>query len=131
MKKTVEFLRSASPYFLATSDGGQPRVRPCGAMMEYQGKLYFCTSSQKRAYQQIKANPKVEICAYNAQGAWVRICGEAVIDSDQGAKEAMLANNDSLKRLYSIDDGIFTVFYLKNATATFSSFATEPEVHTL
>ena len=131
MKKTVEFLNSVGTYFLATTEGDQPRVRPFGATVEYQGKLYFCTSNQKPVYRQMMANPKVEISGCNAQGAWIRICGEAVVDADRGAQEAMLAANEVLKGLYSIGDGIFTVFYLKNATATFTSFTTEPEVHTL
>ena len=35
---------------------------------------------------------------------------------------------ESLQNMYSADDGNTEVFYFKNATATFSSFAHEPEV---
>jgi uncharacterized pyridoxamine 5'-phosphate oxidase family protein len=40
----------------------------------------------------------------------------------------MESNQASLSNLYSIDDGIFEVLYLKNATATINSFSEEPKV---
>ena len=40
----------------------------------------------------------------------------------------MLDAYPSLQNMYSADDGNTEVFYFKNATATFSSFAHEPEV---
>ena len=40
----------------------------------------------------------------------------------------MLDAYPSLQNMYSADDGNTEVFYLKNATATFSSFTHEPEV---
>ena len=36
----------------------------------------------------------------------------------------------NLKNMYAADDGNTEVFYLKDATATFSSFTSEPEVVT-
>jgi len=39
-------------------------------------------------------------------------------------------NKAALSRMYSVDDGIFAVLYLKNATATISSFTSEPKVVT-
>jgi MoxR-like ATPase len=46
------------------------------------------------------------------------------------AKESMLDAYPSLKGMYSADDGNTEVFYFKNATATFSSFTSAPEVIT-
>ena len=40
----------------------------------------------------------------------------------------MLDAYPSLQNMYSADDGNTEVFYLKNATATFSSFTHEPEI---
>ena len=39
----------------------------------------------------------------------------------------MLEENPGLKSMYSADDGIVAVFYLKNATATICSFTQAPE----
>ena len=42
----------------------------------------------------------------------------------------MLDAYPALQQMYSADDGNTEVFYLKNATATFSSFTKEPEIVT-
>ena len=39
----------------------------------------------------------------------------------------MLDAYPDLKSMYAVDDGNTEVFYLKDATATFSSFTKEPE----
>ena len=44
------------------------------------------------------------------------------------ARQSMLDAYPSLQNMYSADDGNTEVFYLKNVTATFSSFTHEPEV---
>jgi len=40
----------------------------------------------------------------------------------------MLDKLPALKAMYSADDDNMQMFYMKGATATFSSFVTEPEV---
>lgn len=40
IRKVSEFLNSAKVYYLATVEGNQPCVRPYGAQMLYDGKLY-------------------------------------------------------------------------------------------
>ena len=75
-------------------------------------------------------NPNVEICAM-AHGKWIRIEAEVVNDTRREARQAMLdAYGEALTRMYSIDDGIFEVLYLKNATATIASFTEEPVIIT-
>ena len=49
-------------------------------------------------------------------------------DDRREARQSMLDAYPSLQNMYSADDGNTEVFYLKNATATFSSFTHEPEV---
>ena len=53
---------------------------------------------------------------------------ELVEDDRREARQSMLDAYTSLQNMYSADDGNTEVFYLKNATATFSSFTHEPEV---
>ena len=73
-------------------------------------------------------NPCVEICAMSG-GKWIRIEAETVRDSRREARQAMLeAYGEALTRMYSLDDGIFVVLYLKNAVATISSFTDDPVV---
>ena len=125
--KVYYFLNDAVTYYLATVDGTKPRVRPFGTILLYDGKLYIQTGKVKAVSKQIKANPFVEICAF-LNGAWLRIATELVEDDNHDAKVAMLEKLPSLKELYSADDDNMQMFYMKDATATFSSFVTEPEV---
>ena len=41
MKEVLNFLNKVGVYYLATEEGDQPRVRPLGFVMEWQGKLTF------------------------------------------------------------------------------------------
>ena len=63
MQEVKEFLRACDIFFIATDEGGQPRVRPFGALAEFEQKLYICTNNTKPCFAQMLANPKVEICA--------------------------------------------------------------------
>jgi len=128
MNEVLEFLTSNPTFYLATIDGDQPRVRPFGAVMKYEDKLYFGTNNTKPVSKQLLANPKVEISTTSPKGEWIRLTGKAVIDSRREAKAAMLEAVPMLKNMYSSDDDIFEVFYLTDAVAVFNSFSsTEPK----
>lgn len=129
IEKVYHFLNDAQTYYLATVDGTKPRVRPFGTILLYDGKLYIQTGKVKDVSRQISANPFVEICAF-MNGSWIRIAAELVDDDNHDAKVAMLEKMPSLKQMYSADDDNTQVLYLKNATATISSFTAEPEVIT-
>jgi len=129
MEKTAAFLKEAGTYYLATTDGDQPRVRPFGTVNIFDGKLYIQTGKSKDVSKQLHANPKAEICAFK-DGNWLRVACELVEDDRREARESMLNAYPQLRAMYSEDDGNTEVFYLKNATATFSSFTAAPEVET-
>lgn len=125
MQEVYEFLKAAGAYYLATTDGDQPRVRPFGTALIFENKLYIQTGKVKNVSKQMKKNPKVEICAFD-KGKWVRIEAVAVEDDRKEAREAMLDSYPNLKKNYAADDGNCQVLYLKDATATFYSFGGEP-----
>ena len=129
MEKVYEFLKGAGTYYLATVEGDQPRVRPFGTALIFEGKLYIQTGKVKPCSKQLAANPKAEICAF-AGGKWIRIAGELIDDDRFEAKKAMLDAYPNLRGSYSEDDGNTQVLYFQNATATISSFVGEPEVIT-
>ena len=129
MERVYEFLKNAGTYYLATVEGDQPRVRPFGTALIFEGKLYIQTGKVKPCSKQLAANPKAEICAF-AGGKWIRIAGELIDDDRFEAKKAMLDAYPNLRGSYSEDDGNTQVLYFKNATATMSSFVGEPEVIT-
>lgn len=128
MQEVYEFLKKAGTYYLATTEDGQPRVRPFGTVNLYKDRLYIQTGKVKAVSRQLHANPKLEICAM-AGGEWIRVEASAVEDDDREARVSMLEAYPSLKAMYSPDDGNTEVWFLRNATATIYSFAADPKVY--
>lgn len=127
MQEVYEFLKACGTYYLATVEGDQPRVRPFGTIDIFEDKLYIQTGKVKDVSKEMQANPKVEICAFDGQ-KWIRIAGEVVRDDRVEPKKHMLDSYPNLQALYRADDDNTEVLYLKNATATISSFTEEPKV---
>ena len=125
MDEVCEFLKKAETYFLATVEGDQPRVRPFGTANIYDGKLYIQTGKSKDIYKQIVANPKVELCAWQGMD-WMRVAATLVCDDSIEAQKSMLADYPQLEGMYQPGDGNNQVLYLKDATASFYSFGSEP-----
>ncbi len=119
-------LEEAGTYYLATVEGDQPRVRPFGTVLLYEGRLYIQTGKVKPVSKQLAANPKAEICACKGP-EWLRVSGELVNDDRREVKAAMLDKMPALKAMYSADDGNMQMLYFQNASATFSSFTQAPE----
>ena len=127
MKRVYDFLKKAEVYYLATVEGDQPRVRPFGTVNEFEGKLYIQTGKIKPTSRQLAANPKAEICAFK-DGAWIRIACELIEDDRFEAKKSMLDAYPNLRHMYDENDGNTQVFYMKNVTASISSFGGAPVV---
>ncbi|MBQ7433791.1 MAG: pyridoxamine 5'-phosphate oxidase family protein [Lachnospiraceae bacterium] len=127
MKKALQFLQACGTFYLATVEKDQPRVRPFGAVCEFEDKLYIITNNQKNVFAQMRENPKVEISGMT-EGKWIRLTAEAVVDPRREAKAAMLDANPSLRSMYSEDDGVVEVLYLQNAAVTICSFTEEPVI---
>lgn len=127
MDEILKFLAEAKTFYIATVDGDKPKVRPFGAVMEFEGKLYMCTNNTKAVYKQMVANPNIEVSAM-AGDKWVRLAGKAVIDPRREAKARFLEVSPGLTRLYpSADDPIFAVFYIEEGEATIYSFGEGPK----
>jgi len=126
MEKVYQFIKNADVYYLATVEGDQPRVRPFGTILMYDGKLYIQTGKVKNVSKQIEANGKAELCAFNGQ-EWIRVAGTLVEDDRVEARQAMLDAYPSLQAMYKADDGNTVVYYFKDAIATISAFSHAPE----
>ena len=127
MQEVYEFLKACGTYYLETVEGDQPRVRHFGTIDIFEDKLYIQTGKVKDVSKEMQANPKVEICAFDGQ-KWIRVAGEVVRDDRVEPKKHMLDSYPNLQALYRADDDNTEVLYLKNATATISSFTEEPKV---
>ena len=129
LERIYKFLEEAGTYYLATVEGDQPRVRAFGTVLLYEGKLYIQTGKIKAVSRQIKANPKVEICAFK-DGSWIRLSGILEEDDRREVKKAMLDKMPTLRAMYSEDDGNTEMLYFKSGEATFSSFVAPSETVT-
>ena len=127
MDEVVQFLKECGTYYLATTDGDQPRVRPFGTAHVFEGKLYIQTGKVKDVSKQLTANPKVEVCAFK-DGEWIRVAGTLAEDDRVEARQSMLDAYPSLQSMYAADDGNTQVFCFESGTATISSFTHAPEV---
>lgn len=127
MQRVYDFLKEAGTYYIATTEGDQPRIRPFGTVDIYNGKLGIQTGKKKAFFKQIEKNPKVEICAMRG-GEWIRVAGELYADDSIEACEHMLKNYEELRSLYTPGDGNCVVLYFKSGSAIISSFTAAPVV---
>lgn len=118
VKKVYDFLEKAGTFYLATVEGDQPRVRPYGAMLYFEDKIYIMAFGKTNATRQIAANQKAEICAF--KGQTLRIECELVEDNRPEVGKALVDKMPVLKNLGLGENGENGVmYYLKNATAYF------------
>ncbi len=126
MNEVLNYLKDCGTFYLATADNDQPRVRPFGAVCEFENKLYIVTNNKKDVYNQMLKNPKIEICGMS-NGTWIRIAGTVKEDTRRTARAAMLEDNPSLTSMYNADDNLMTVLYFTEAKAVIYSFTEEPK----
>ena len=112
-----EFLQNAGTFYLATVEGDQPRVRPYGAMLLCEGKIYIMAFGETNATHQIAANPKAEICAF--KGQTLRIECKLVEDSRPEIQKALIEKMPVLKPALGENGENGVMYYLADATATF------------
>ena len=127
MNEVVKFLTENPVQYLATiGRDGKPKCRPFMFCFEQDGKLWFCTNSQKDVYQDLQANPAVEVTVSSPAFAWIRLNGRAVFEDNRSVKEGCM-NNPIVKGQYqTADNPIFAVFYLENAHAVMTDFSGNP-----
>ena len=125
MKEVLEFLQKAKVFYLATSEGDTPHVRPLGFIMDCGGKLTFCTGNNKAMCRQLAANPKVEIAAVDENFNTLRICGTVKFATTPETQKKALEVMPSLGKIYSVGDGVFEIFYLDEGKAVCSTMTGE------
>lgn len=128
MNEVYEFLKNAGVYYIATCEGDQPRVRPFGTIDVFEGALYIQTGRKKPVADQMKADPKIELCAMTGN-KWIRVAAEAVLDERLEPQEHMLEAYPTLRGMYAPGDGNNEVYRLKNVKAVISAFGEEPVVY--
>jgi uncharacterized pyridoxamine 5'-phosphate oxidase family protein len=127
-KAVTEFLVKSQVQYLATIGlDDKPKVRPFQFMLEEDGRLYFCTSNQKRVFKELQKHPYVEFCASGANFSWLRLNGKVVFSKDLGLKARIQDASPIVKSIYkSPDNPAFEVFCLADAAATIADFSGNP-----
>lgn len=128
LKKTLAFLQNAQTFYVATVDEDKPRVRPFGLVLEFDGKLWFGTANTKSVYQQLQANPRVEISATLPSMEWIRLSGNAVFENNSAVKQRAFELMPSLAQIYQgPENPVFEMFYISEAEVLFQSMASYGE----
>ena len=127
MNEVVKFLQENPVQYLATvGRDGKAKCRPFMFAGEMNGRLWFCTNCRKEVYQDMQANPNIEITVSSPAYAWIRLNGEAVFEDNLAAKEMSLQNPIVKGQYGEASNPIFKVFYLKNAHAVIADFSGNP-----
>lgn len=127
MNEVVEFLQVNPVQYLGTVGlDGKAKCRPFMFCFEKDGKLWFCTNNTKDVYQEMQANPDVELSISDPSYAWIRLNGKAVFENNMAVKEGCIQNPIVKGQYSTADNPVFEVFYIKDAKAVIADFSEEP-----
>lgn len=128
-QEALALLEKGKYVFLATCDGDQPRVRPFGFMGgQHDGKLWFCTATNKDVYAQLRRNPKLELAVTTTPDMLtLRIAGVAVFEDNREVKEAVLKKSELVRSIYkTADNPVFAVFFIDQGTGSITDMQGNP-----
>ncbi|MBI5415643.1 MAG: pyridoxamine 5'-phosphate oxidase family protein [Candidatus Omnitrophica bacterium] len=103
MKKeeVIDLIRDAGFGYLATLEGDQPRVRPMMPyLVEDTGEILVALLGRSRSIEQIRKNPRVELCFVDRKMWYCRIAGQARITTDIEKKTILWENIPMLKQYF-------------------------------
>ena len=116
VEKINAFLDKAKTFMFLTTDGDQPKGRPFGFHMLVDDKLYFGCGTFKNVFQQLSANPKVEVLALNG-GEFLRYDGSVKIVKDEALLQKVREAMPQIMSLYDKNGWEMGLFYLENGHA--------------
>jgi pyridoxamine 5'-phosphate oxidase len=123
MQEIINFANENTLCFLATSENNQPYVRALGFWFADETGFYFQTGGMKEFAQQLKKNPKTEVCFYKHEGTigkTLRITGEVEFLDDRILKERVLNDRPFLKSFgLTIDSPRLVIFRIAHGKAHF------------
>jgi pyridoxamine 5'-phosphate oxidase len=119
----IKFTNENPICYLATVDNNQPKVRAIGLWFADETGFYFQTSSIKDFSNQLRKNPKTEICFYKHEGmigTMLRISGEVEFINDVSLKEKALTDRPFLKSFgITVDSPKLILFKITHGQAHF------------
>ncbi len=115
-EEVIDLITDAGYGMLATTEGAdQPRVRP---MMPYYDEdsntLIVALLGNSRTIEQVKANPKVEVCFVDRKMWFARVTGTGTISDNKDYKEILFNNVPMLRQYFgSVEDPNFVLLEIK------------------
>ena len=95
----IDLIKDAGFGVLATVNNNQPKARPMMPYLTDDGNLLLAVLSHSRTINDIKENPRVEICYIDRKMCFARISGNAKI-SQEMEKKQLVWNNIPMLRQY-------------------------------
>ena len=100
--------------FLATDDGGQPRLRPVSPVRTEDFTVYVANLRGYHKTQEIAENPRVELGYLDQNHDQVRITGVAEVVSDADLLQAIWDDNPLLRQyLGTVDNPELIVYCIR------------------
>ena len=101
LQDCIKFATENPVCYLATADGDQPRVRTWLLWYADESGFYFVPLASKQVFEQLRRNPKLELCFYNnaedpAEWKQMRVMGEAEFLEDEENLEKAYQNRSFL-----------------------------------
>ncbi len=116
IEKVCAFLDKAQVFYFLTTDGDQPKGRPFGFRLLADGRLYFGCGTFKNVFQQLTANPKVEVLAM-AGDEFMRYDGTAKVVRDEALLAKVREAAPQIMAMYDQNGWEMGLFYLENGHA--------------
>ena len=128
----IKFANENPVAYLATMEGDQPRVRAFLAWFADKTGFYFQTGAVKEIVNQLKANPKLEVCYFEPKtggsGTMMRISGIAEFIDDRAMKAKAIADRPFLKSFgFTPDHPGLILFRIAKGHALFWTMETNLE----
>lgn len=124
-----DFANANPTCFLATMDGDQPRVRGMQLMFCNEKGFYFTTGSMKNMYDQLRKNPKTEVCFFSQKEfKTMRLEGAVEFITDMKEKEKIFCTVSWLKSIVgAADNTMWMPFRIAKGRAYFWTMKTNLE----
>lgn len=106
------FIRECGYFFLATSSGNKPKLRPMGMIYSNEKALFLVTDKRKNVYFELTENPQMELAAYNLNSCrWIRITGKVQVESSGAIKEEIKNVYPIIKQEYAEAEEMHLVIF--------------------
>ncbi len=128
-KDCIKFANENPVSFIATDDGGKPKVRAFLMWFADESGFYYHTGSAKSVCKQLQKNPNVEICFYHPTtdlmaNSMMRVAGRVEFLQDADLKSRLLEERQFLKAIVKgPNDPLLVVFRIPKGQAWFWSMA--------